>query len=182
MTPPLRVLCVCTHNRTRSVMTGGLLKRHLTRMRVDTIVDTAGTMSVGEQPMDPAVRLLAKRGIDVSGHRSQLLDHQLVEDADLIITAERDHVVWIAGRWPAAFASTFTLPEVVARAEHVEPRNGGPVGEWLARLGAGRATARDYLDIDVGEIADPTGQSPAVWGRAFAQIDELTRQLAVALT
>ncbi|MEO7398770.1 MAG: hypothetical protein ABIW84_09420 [Ilumatobacteraceae bacterium] len=182
MTEPIRVLCVCTHNRTRSVMTGGLLQRHLTRLRVDALVITAGTMPGGQPPMERAVRLLAGRGIVVDDHRSQALTDDLVSDADLIVTAERDHVVAIAGRWPKAFGATFTLPEIVALAERAGSRLGGPVDAWLARVGSSRVTALDYLDSDdLGELADPTGKAPAVWDKAFAEIDDLTRRLATVL-
>src|SRR6478672_11551773 len=98
MSEPLRVLCVCTHNRTRSVMTGGLLQRHLTRLQIPATVDTAGTQPGGQPAMERAVRLLADRGIDVGEHRSQPLTDDLVLGSDLIVTAERAHVVAIAGR------------------------------------------------------------------------------------
>jgi protein-tyrosine phosphatase len=179
---PLRVLCVCTHNRTRSVIMAGLLRRHLARARVESVVETAGTMARDLPAMDSAVRLLAKHGIDAAAHRSRLLDEELGARADLILTAERDHVVWIAGRWPRLFESTFTLPELVALAERCAPRSGRSVLEWLAVVAAGRPRAFDYLELpDVGEIGDPTGEAPSVWEKSFAQIDDLTGRLADAL-
>lgn len=181
MTDPLRVLCVCTHNRTRSVMTGALLQRHLTRLRIDADVATAGTQPGGQPAMDRAVRLLADRGIDASAHRSQSLSDDLVLESDLIITAERDHVIAIAGRWPGAFRNTFTLPEVVALSAGAG-RNGGAMTEWLGQIASGRPGGLDYIDAStIGEIEDPTGKQPAVWDRVFAEIDDLTRILATAL-
>ncbi len=182
MTETLRVLCVCTHNRTRSVMAGGLLERHLTRLRVDARVMTAGTMPGGQPPIDRAVRLLAGRGIVAGQHRSQTLTEDLVADSDLIVTAERDHVVTIAGRWPVAFTSTFTLPEMVALSERAGARGGAPIGVWLNELANRRPGSLAYLDAaDIGELADPTGKAPAAWDKAFAEIDDLTRRLATML-
>jgi protein-tyrosine-phosphatase len=183
----LRVLSVCTFNRTRSVLTRALLDEHLRRTGSPAEVLSAGTLGAGDPPTERTVRLLAARGIDVSAHRSRPLDEHLVAGADVVVTAERDHVVWIAGRWPGAFRRTFTLPELVARAEAL-PANGDASGAselfdvdaWLGALAVGRPAALDYLDADVGELADPTGQAPGVWGAAFEQIDDLTRRLADA--
>ena len=163
-------------------MAGALLHRHLVRLRVDAEITTAGTMSEGQPPTERAVRLLAERGIDVSEHRSRRLDDVIVKGADLIVTAEQAHVVWIAGRWPEQFAATFTLPELVGRLASVNARQGTDIRGWLTVVGKGRPEALDYLDArDIPEIADPTGQAPAVWDRSYAEIDALTRKLAERL-
>ena len=181
MSEPLRVLCVCTHNRTRSVMTAALLQRHLTRVKVPATVSTAGTQPGGYPATDRTVRLLAERGMDVSDHRSQPLTDDLVLGSDLIVTAERAHVVSIAGRWPGAFHNTFTLPEIVALSRSVG-REGGSIADWLARVSIDRPGGLDYFDAqDIGEIEDPTGRQPGVWDRVFAEIDTLTNDLATAL-
>lgn len=178
----LRVLSVCTHNRTRSVLMGALLAAHLEECGVDAVVATAGTGSEGLPAIDRAVRVLASRGIDVDHHRSRKIDAPLITGADLVITAEQQHVVSIAGRWPAAFSRTFTLPEIVSRAQVVGPRHGRSLDEWLSALGEDRPEALAYLDAtDVGDIADPTGHSPLVWDECYARIDALTRRLAEVL-
>jgi protein-tyrosine-phosphatase len=178
----LHVLSVCTHNRTRSVIAGALLSRYLTRLRVPSTVATSGTYSAGQPAIDRAVRLLAAQGMDVELHRSSVLDDETVNGSDVIVTAERDHVVSIAGRWRGAFARTFTLPELVQRGEAVGPRRGAPIGEWLQLVGKGRPTAFDYIDAaDIAEVADPTGQSPAAWDAAYREIDDLARRLAAVL-
>lgn len=176
------ILSVCTHNRTRSVMVAALLESHLRTLLVPAHVHSAGTVVDDQPAMDRAVRLLAARGLHVEGHRSRPIGADEVNAADLIITAEQQHVIAIAGQWPAAFARTFTLPELVARSQTVGGREGRSMHEWLRAIGDGRATAFDYLDAtDIPEVADPTGKSPAVWDESFALIDGLTRQLAQAL-
>ena len=182
MSAALDILTVCTHNRTRSVMMGALLESHLRAAGVHVHVHSAGTAAGGRPAMERAVRLLAARGLHVDRHRSRSIDADVVRAADLIITAEQQHVVAIAGQWPEAFARTFTLPELVARAQSVGRRNGRPLGEWLGEVGEGRTAAFDYLEAtDIPEVADPTGRSPAVWDKSFAHIDALTRQLAQVL-
>jgi protein-tyrosine-phosphatase len=135
----------------------------------------------GEEPTDNTVRYLAARGIDVSGYRSHWMTDQSIRRAHLVITAERDHVIRIAGRWPDAFDHTFTLPELVERGETVGARDGRPLSEWLDVVNVGRPAALDYLDSTVGEIDDPTGRSPATWKAAFERIDDLTARLVALL-
>ena len=128
------------------------------------------------------MRLLAERGIDVSAHRSRRIDADIAASSDLIVTAQHDHVVDIAGRSPELFARTFTLPEIVVRAESVGARGDRTLDVWLSSIGAGRPSAFDYLDAGdtgaIGEVADPTGRSPRDWAAAMTTLDQLTRRLA----
>lgn len=174
----LRVLCVCTHNQTRSVLAAALVDHHLREAGVPAVVGSAGMVGGGSPPTEETVRLLGARGLDVSSHRSHRLDDATAAGADLILTAERDHVVQIVGRTPRLFQRTFTLPELVQRGDSLGDLDELPLSEWLSALADGRPAAFDYLDAPVGEIADPTGQSRRDWAEAFATIDDLTRRLA----
>ena len=179
---PLRILCVCTYNRTRSVLAGALLDAHFRSLGIAAAVGTAGIIDGHRPPTQSTIDLLAERGLDVSNHRSRPVSEQLVTEADLIVTAEREHVVSVAGRWPQVFASTFALPEITARAADVGPRDGAPLDEWLSRMGEGRLRGLDYLEAtDFVDVADPTGLSEQRWAMAVARIDDLTRRLAEAL-
>jgi len=182
MSATLGILSVCTHNRTRSVLIGSLLEAHLRVAGVAVHIQSAGTAADGQQAMERAVHLLAARGLDVADHISRPVGADDVQDADLILTAEQQHVVAIAGQWPEAFARTFTLPELVERARSVGPCGDRSLPEWLREINVGRPTAFDYLDsTDIPEVADPTGKSRAVWEQSFSQIDALTRELAKVL-
>ena len=181
MVPHLRVLSVCTHNRTRSVMMAALFHQHATAHGIAITTLSAGIVEGGEPPTSNTVRLLGAREIDVADHLSAAISDTSVGGADLIITAEQDHVVSIAGRWPTAFARTFTLPELVARGQAAGPVGNRSIGSWLADINHGRLHGLDYLDAPVGEIDDPTGKAPSVWADAFARIDHLTGRLAALL-
>jgi protein-tyrosine phosphatase len=175
----LRVLTLCTHNRTRSVLMGALLESQLRVTGVDAAVRSAGTIADDQPATATTVRLLAARGLDVSGHIGRLVTEDDVRHAELIVAAEVAHVVHVAGRWPGSFDRVFTLPELVARGEAAGPRRGRPLSEWLALVGAGRHAGIDYLsDPTVLEVPDPTGYPPEVWQRSFAQIDDLCTRLA----
>ena len=177
MSSRLRVLAVCTHNRTRSVLIQELFDHHAQQAGLAVIVKSASFHAGGEAPTDTTVRLLQARGIDATGNRSLTLNTNGVTGANLIVTAEKAHVISIVGRWPQAFTYTFTLPEIAARGEHVGPRGERTFEQWIDAVNAERPTALDYLDSDVGEIVDPTGGPPAGWSTCFAQIDELTAGL-----
>jgi len=177
----IEVLCLCTHNRTRSVLMAALLGAHPV-LRSTVSVSTGGFRAAGLRPTEPAVRILRGRGIDVEGHRSRTVDDAAVRAADLILTAEHRHVVDVAGRWPDAFRRTFTLPELVVRARRCGPRAGRPLDEWLDEVGVGRPTALAYLDDPtVGEIPDPTAQPERVWDEVLRRLDDLVARAAEVL-
>jgi len=182
MSESLQVLAVCTHNRTRSVIMGALLQQQVERADRSIAVSSAGCSERGgEPPTHEAVRLLAARNIDVSGHLSHFLSKPGVTGADLIVTAEHHHVITIAGRWPEVYDRTFTLPEIVELGERVGPRGERTHRQWLGAVHTERPSPIDYLDHDVGEIADPTGGSPKQWSTCFTQIDDLTHRLIALL-
>jgi protein-tyrosine phosphatase len=179
----LSVLCVCTYNRTRSVMMEALLDRHLRDLGLEATVRSAGTRADGGLATGETVKLLGERGLDLRGHRGTPLDDDIVDSADLIITAEQDHVVHIASHWPDAFDRTFTLPELLTLTKLHGGRLGAPIEDWLELLADGRPSGFTYLDDrSIGEVVDPTGQDRRTWLDVFELVDDLTRRLALALT
>lgn len=77
----LYVLILCTGNSARSPMAEGLL-RHLAGERVE--VFSAGSKPSQVNPY--AVRVMAARGIDISGQRSKHLGEFLNQPFDYVIT------------------------------------------------------------------------------------------------
>lgn len=176
----LRILCVCTFNRARSVAMAGHLHEELRRQRVHAHVVGAGFGPAGQPPLPEVTAALAHYGIDVAGVRSRIVDRTTVNGADLLITAERIHVVRLSEDHLDVFARTFTLPELVALGEAFGPRAGSPIEEWLAEVGVGRTTAA-FLSSAVTEIADPTGLAEVAIGASVAEIGEWCRRLAALL-
>lgn len=186
MPETIRILTVCTYNRTRSVLTEGLLGRHLAELGVDAELDSAGVIGGGHPATRQTIELLATHGIDASGHRSRELERWRIENADLIVCAERSHVIAVAGQHSGSFLRTHTLPEIVSggRRHGGLAEAGGDLRTWLGRLATTRPDPLDYLDADhatVGEIDDPTGGSTAEWTVAFGRIDALCSRLAALL-
>ena len=76
-----RVLILCTHNSSRSQMAEGLL-RAAAGGRIE--VESAGTEATRVHPL--AIRAMAERGIDITGHTSKTLDRFLDQPWDDVIT------------------------------------------------------------------------------------------------
>lgn len=178
---PLRILTVCSHNRTRSVMMAALFESMLTERLGRVIVRSSGFGPVGLPAIDDAVAAMKRRGLDVSQHRSASTTLELVDGADVIITAERAHVVKIAALSAPAFRRAMTLPELLARAADVplEP-DGTGVRAWVESVAAAR-TAGAYLREPVAEVADPTGSMPRTFEAAVVGIEHQCAEVSALL-
>jgi len=88
-----RVLLVCTGNICRSPLAAVMLERALTQRNArDVDVRSAGTGAWDGAPASEGAYLVAlENGLDLSGHRAQLLTRDLVEGSDLILTMARHH-------------------------------------------------------------------------------------------
>lgn len=182
MTEPLKILTVCSHNRTRSVMTMAMLERNLDARLGD---GAAVVRSLGFGPEDmpsipDAVAAMARRGLDTSAHRSRQVTQANVELADLILTSERDHVIKIAAISPAAYRRTMTMPEFLELAALHEPPAGAALSDWATELTADR-TARDYIAGDVEEIFDPTGSTPRAFEKSVVEMEEMCERATALL-
>jgi protein-tyrosine phosphatase len=180
--PPVRVLTVCTHNRTRSVMMeamlGEMLGERLGAGAVD--VRSSGFRTAGLPAIDEAIAAMDRRGLDIGDHRSRVTSVQLVDGADLIVTAERDHVVRIATLSSTAFRRAMTLPELLERAA----TGGGDASDlraWSEMLTEDRR-AGDYLRRHVPEVADPTGAAPRAFEEAVVELERQCLELAVLIS
>lgn len=171
---PLKILTVCSHNRTRSVMTMAMLQRDLdARLGGGAAIVRSLGFGPEDMPSIPdAVAAMARRGLDTSAHRSRQVTAAGVEPADLILTSERDHVVKIAAVSPSAYRRSMTLPEFLDLATHHEPEPGAALRDWATELTADR-TARDYIAGDVEEIVDPTGSASRAFEKSVVEMEAM---------
>jgi protein-tyrosine-phosphatase len=179
---PLRILTVCSHNRTRSVMMAAMLRSMLTERLGDGSVQirSSGFGPIGLPAIDDAVDAMRRRGLDVSAHRSATTTASLVAGADLILTAERDHVVKIAALSPDAFRRAMTLPEFLSCISSAERDPDLDVRSWIESLTEDR-TAGAYLREPIPEVADPTGSMPRAFEAAVVAIEQQCRDVAAHL-
>ena len=165
---------VCTGNICRSPMAAGLLSRKLAEVGADATVVSAGLLVDGRPASDHGVTAMRRRGIDIVDHRSQRVSRELVERADLIVAMERRHVREVAVLDSAAFARTFTLPELARRAQVGGPRSADEsVEEWLDWIGAGRRPTDLLSESAEDEIADPIGRSAREYEKTAVELEAL---------
>ncbi len=182
MTEPLKILTVCSHNRTRSVMTMAMLKRDLdARLGVGASIVRSLGFGPEDMPSIPdAVAAMARRGLDTSAHRSRQVTERNVEPADLILTSERDHVIKIAAISPSAYRRSMTMPEFLDLATSHEPPAGGTLRDWATELTTDR-TAREYIGGDVEEIFDPTGTAPRAFEKSVVEMEEMCERVTALI-
>ena len=120
MTAP-RILIVCTGNICRSPLAEQLLRENLRNAGIDAVVTSAGTHAMTGSAMTPeAAALSTQYGASNTDHVARQLTEQLIADADLVLTATRDHRRDVVILLPKATRYTFTLNQfarLVAPAE-----------------------------------------------------------------
>ena len=166
------LLVVCTANMCRSPMAAALLAARLNGVPELLPVESAGLLAGGSPASHEAVRAVAARGCDLSGHVSRRLTAELLADASLVLAMERRHLREALLIDPGVLTRSFTLREIVRRAEaHGSRRAEQPLAEWLADLGAGRTSGDLFGDDEADDIADPVGRGRRHFNRLA---DELT--------
>lgn len=163
-------------------MAEGLLKSRLHQAGIDAHVHSAGLIPGGVPATSTAVDVLRERGIDIAAHESRQLVSDMVEHADLVLGMTRRHAREAAVLAPGALPRIFTVKELVRRANLSGRRAPGqPIGEWLAKLSAGRRH-EDLLGDDVDDdIADPIGQPRKVYEATASELDEWLAKLVAAV-
>jgi protein-tyrosine phosphatase len=80
----------------------------------DLDVGSAGTWArLGSPPMPEAIEAAAERGVDVAHLRSDPIEREAIERADLVVTMAAEHRDEILHIEPDAEPKTFTLKELV---------------------------------------------------------------------
>lgn len=158
-------------------MAEAMLRHRLLARGSDAHVRSAGLL-LDHKPAHPyAVDTMQGLGLDLSHHRSRILSEEIVEQADLIIGMEMRHVREVLVISPDAFSRTYSLPDLVVRAEAAGPRSDPDMRGWLEELGAGRKRL-DLLRVDHSlEVADPIGGSKRQFRRTADALGHLLDRL-----
>ncbi|WP_151085395.1 adenylyl-sulfate kinase [Nocardioides cynanchi] len=163
---PLRVLFVCTANICRSPYLE-LRARQLLGPDSGVEVSSAGTHGFDASPVsDTMAAEFARHGTDVEAFRSRAATGELVDAADLVLTAEASHRTRLLEDRPAAFRKIFTLGQFVASAQAADPSLRGR--ELIEALANRRVAASPAHDID-----DPYRRGPEAARRAAVTMEAL---------
>lgn len=107
------ILFICTGNSCRSVMAKALLEKKMKEQgRLDVEVLSAGLMALGGLRATEAAReVLAREGMDVSGHISRSVTNEMIKKSDLILVMEKLHEEKILQLAPEVKNRVFLLKE-----------------------------------------------------------------------
>lgn len=155
-----------------------LLRAGAERAGLPVVVSSAGFLFDGRPASDTTVQVAAERGLDLSAHRSRIVDDPIVGGADVVLTMERRHARDLALEH-ACGARVHTLKsfaELVSRRQFAAGRAGAPdavagMHELVAAAHEMRPAAALLGDERPDEVSDPHGRSARVHRRT---LDELT--------
>jgi sulfate adenylyltransferase len=167
---PIRVLFVCTANICRSPYLE-LRARQLLGSDSGVEVSSAGTRGFDAEPVSDTMDAeFARYGTDVTTFRSRVVTGGMIDEADLVLTAEAAHRTRLLEERPAAFRKIFTLGQFVESAAAAPPSLRGR--ELIAALGNRRVAASPGHDID-----DPYRRGPEEARRAAVTMEGMLEVL-----
>jgi protein-tyrosine phosphatase len=167
------VLFVCIGNVCRSPVGERLLASRLPTERFEVASAGVGAM-VGYAMSKYAAEELRNYGGDPTGFAARQLTPDIVERADLVLTATRELRSQVLAELPTALRRTFTILEFAALVEQAEGATPQELVKWA---GAHRSLVAQ-LEQDV---PDPYRRGPEAHSLAAAAIDVAVQEIAKGL-
>ncbi|MFK5633259.1 MULTISPECIES: low molecular weight phosphatase family protein [unclassified Ornithinimicrobium] len=174
------ILTVCTGNVCRSPLLERLLQAALDeRYGAGAVpVRSAGTRALIGSPMDErAAGVLGALGGSPAGFVGRRLSEPMVQQAELVLTATREHRADVARMHPRALKRTFTFRELADILDRLPPeelpQDADPQARVaaLARVAAARRGVRQPRTWTDFDIVDPYRRDDAVYATMREQVE-----------
>jgi len=164
-----------------------LLSARLAAAGVEARVFSAGTRAMVGHDMTPeAAALAVQYGAGGERHSAQLLTAELIAEADLVVTATREHRSAVVSLFPKSTRYAFTLNQLarLTAAARVEPApNHVPtITAFVEAIAASRGLTPPPVDAGDDDIEDPYRRSAEVYARAAASIDAAVTTITTGIT
>ncbi|PWU54589.1 phosphotyrosine protein phosphatase [Micromonospora sp. S4605] len=200
--PPFTVLHVCMGNICRSPMAERLLalavrerlsRRGLDPARADELLHShsAGTggWHAGEEMNPPAARQVTTRGGSTEGFAARKLRSDLIDAADLVLTATADQQEYVVALRPDAAERTFVLGEFgrllaavdAAALPPAESTGEAVYARGVALVEAAHAARQGTTPLPTDDLDDPWGRGDQCFSRVADEIEETVHPLAAVL-
>jgi protein-tyrosine-phosphatase len=112
-------------------MAAALFRARLRQVRPDWQewqVDSAGTWGIdGEAASKNSCVVMAERGLDIEGHRSRIVNAEMLERYTLILTMEPGHKEALQVEFPSLANRVFLLSEMDGHIASISDPYGGPL-------------------------------------------------------
>ncbi|MCL3817598.1 arsenate reductase/protein-tyrosine-phosphatase family protein [Aeromicrobium wangtongii] len=163
------ILAVCTANICRSPLMEILLRARLDETRFE--VASAGVRGWDRKPMDAAAAAeLTRLGHSADSFESHPISSRLVNSADLVLTATREHRSAVLALTPQALRRSFTLVEFAELTDLVDAPD--------PRALVAEAAMRRSLAPADADVKDPYRRGPDVHRATADQIDAAVTRIA----
>ncbi len=180
-----RVLFICTANVARSAAMELVLREAL-GPETSVAISSAGTRAIEGSPVHAYMQQeLARRGISSEGFMAHRLQTDLLERADLIITASRRHGAAAARLVPGARRRMFTLLQLqrlLAELPDAEPPAGSANAAAALAALASPVRGQSTRSLARDDISDPVGGGHRAFRAALNAIVPAAQALAQALS
>lgn len=130
------LLFICTANICRSPVAEAYFRQQAERKGLeDWQTSSAGTWAEYVRGASRhSVDLMAEQGIDISGHRSRMVDESILAEADLVLTMGGGHAEALRIEFPKYAAKIHLLSEMVGPGYDISDPYGGPRHEYEAMI------------------------------------------------
>lgn len=131
-------------------MAEGLLRARLGEAAQDWRIESAGTWAMdGERAAPRAIKVLKERGIDLSDHRSRIVNPAILGQARLVLVMEKGHKEALQVEYPRFTSKIYLLSEMVGEIHEIKDPMGGSTADFEKTA----LELEDTLERGLGVIA-----------------------------